>query len=107
MRSRLLLVAVALALGVVPHAVASTPSASTVSTTTTSTWLGGPFASSSPGLAAECVDGTPTCDVHRLTVVPALGSSSLTIKLQSAIPTDDYDLYVYKDGVLVGSDGSP
>jgi hypothetical protein len=107
MRARLLLLALTIALGVIPFALASTPGASTVSTTASSTWTGGPFAASSPGLAAECVDGTPSCDTHQLTVVPAAGSSALTIKLQSAVPTDDYDLYVYKDGVLVGSDGSP
>ena len=107
MRARLLLLAVTVALGAIPFALGSTPGASTVSTTASSTWMGGPFAASSPGLSAECVDGTPTCDTHQLTVVPATGSSALTIKLQSAVPTDDYDLYVYKDGVLVGSDGSP
>ena len=107
MRARLLLLVATVALCAIPFAQASTPGASTVSTAATSTWVGGPFAASSPGLSAECVEGTPTCDVHQLTVIPAAGSSTLTIDLQSAVPTDDYDLYVYKDGVQVGSDGSP
>jgi hypothetical protein len=96
------------ALVVLPGAHASNPSSSTVSAASPSTWIGGPFAASSPSLAPECVDGSPSCDTHALTVVPAPGNYSLEINVRAAVPTDDYDLYVYdSNGVQVGSDGAP
>jgi hypothetical protein len=107
MRLRFLAVC-ALALVATPTSNAANPAAGTVSAATPTTWTGGPFAASSPGLTPECVDGAPSCDTYRLTIVPAPGNYTVKIRLTPAFPTDDYDLFVYDpNGQQVDSSANP
>ena len=104
MRKRLLLAVLPALAFFAPGAFAATPPAGTVAAGTPVTWTGGPFVTSSPGLTAECVDGSPSCDTYRLTVVASPGNYSLEVKVTPFFPTDDYDLFIYDaNGVQVGS----
>src|SRR6185503_3851049 len=53
---------------------------------------------------ADCVDGDPSCDSHRLTVAATAGNSALTIEVTPGTPADDYDVFLYDaNGIQVGS----
>ena len=73
-------------------------------------WTGGPFFTPNPvndvglGGVEPCADASaPGCDRFTVTVSPQASPSTLVVTVTTADhEVDDYDLYVYRGGVLVG-----
>jgi hypothetical protein len=74
------------------------------------TWTGGPFFTSNPindvgaGGPEPCGDAAaPGCDRFTVSVAPQTSPSTLVVTVTTANPdVDDYDLYLYQGGVLIG-----
>ncbi len=75
------------------------------------TWKGGPFLTPNPvndpgaGAVEPCADAAaPGCDRYTVTVADQAAPSTLVVTVTTANGTiDDYDLYVFQNGVRVGT----
>ena len=95
--------ALILALSIAPAAHAAQPGSGTVAPPNVSaSWTGGPYTVGVPNQLGCVTPSNPTCDAFALTVNLTLGYR-FVVAIQSEIPADDYDLYVYyPDGTEAG-----
>lgn len=86
-----------------PAAWAAQPGSGTVAPPNVSaSWMGGPYTVGVPNQLGCLHPSNPTCDAFALTVNLTLGYR-FVVAIQSEIPGDDYDLYVYyPDGTEAG-----
>src|SRR5829696_5834995 len=103
--SRLMVLAMLLAILSVPAFAASPASGSIASKNGEATWNGGPFYVSNPATTGglvkpvPCDVGQPACDSFRLTITAGNGIKQVLVAIAPAagFETDDYDLQIYND----------